>query len=134
MPAYFIVFRDEMKNADQYEAYRPKAVASFAGHDAKGPVANGALTPLEGAAPDGVVVLEFPTVEAAKAWYNSPAYQAAVKILGDGELTKKLKITAHRFSQSALAKIEKCGGQAIVIPGKKPVVKGVAKHAAKPVK
>ena len=78
MPAYFIVFRDEMKNADQYEAYRPKAVASFAGHDAKGLVANGAVTPLEGAAPDGVVVLEFPTVEAAKAWYNSPAYQAVL--------------------------------------------------------
>ena len=53
-----------------------------------------------------------------------------LKILGDGELTKKLKISAHRFSQSALAKIEKAGGQAIVLEGKKPVVKGVAKEAA----
>jgi large subunit ribosomal protein L15 len=50
-----------------------------------------------------------------------------VKILGDGELTKKLQVTAHRFSQSALAKIEKAGGKAVVLPGKKPVVKGVAK-------
>ena len=50
-----------------------------------------------------------------------------LKILGDGELTKKLKISAHRFSQSALEKIEKAGGEAIVLPGKKPVVKGVAK-------
>ena len=78
MPAYFVLFRDEMKNAEQYAAYGPKAVASFAGHDVKGLVANGALTPLEGAAPDGVVVLEFPTVEAAKAWYHSPAYQAVI--------------------------------------------------------
>ena len=46
-----------------------------------------------------------------------------LKVLGDGELTKKLKISAHRFSQSALEKIEKAGGEAIVLPGKKPVVK-----------
>ncbi len=54
-----------------------------------------------------------------------------LKILGNGELTKKLKISANRFSSSALAKIEKAGGQAIVLPGKKPVVKGQAKTATK---
>ena len=52
-----------------------------------------------------------------------------LKILGGGSLTKKLKIAAHRFSGSALAKIEKAGGQAIILPGKRPVVKGVAKKA-----
>jgi large subunit ribosomal protein L15 len=35
-----------------------------------------------------------------------------VKILGDGELTKKLTVTAHRFSASARAKIEQAGGTA----------------------
>ena len=40
-----------------------------------------------------------------------------LKILGDGELTKKLKISAHRFSASAKEKIEKAGGEAIVLPG-----------------
>ena len=39
----------------------------------------------------------------------------AVKILGDGELTKKLTVTAHRFSKGAVAKIEKAGGKAVVI-------------------
>ena len=38
----------------------------------------------------------------------------AVKILGTGEITRALKITATRFSDSAKAKIEKAGGQAIV--------------------
>ena len=37
-----------------------------------------------------------------------------VKILGDGELSRALKITAAKFSESAKAKIEKAGGQAIV--------------------
>ena len=34
----------------------------------------------------------------------------AVKILGDGELTKGLRVSAHRFSKSAIAKIEAAGG------------------------
>jgi large subunit ribosomal protein L15 len=33
-----------------------------------------------------------------------------VKILGDGELTRKLTVTAHRFSASAVQKIEAAGG------------------------
>jgi uncharacterized protein (DUF1330 family) len=41
-------------------------------------VVYGTLEAVEGAAPDGVIVLQFPTVEDAKAWYNSPAYQAAL--------------------------------------------------------
>ena len=44
-----------------------------------------------------------------------------LKILGDGNLTKKLKVSAHRFSESAKAKIAEAGGEAIVIPGKTPV-------------
>lgn len=38
-----------------------------------------------------------------------------LKILGDGELTKKLTVTAHRFSKGAVEKIEKAGGKAIVL-------------------
>ena len=53
-----------------------------------------------------------------------------LKILGEGELTKKLKISAHRFSQSALTKIEKSGSQAIVLEGTKPLVKGPGKKGA----
>jgi large subunit ribosomal protein L15 len=38
-----------------------------------------------------------------------------VKVLGFGELTKKLNVTAHRFSASARAKIEAAGGTATLI-------------------
>jgi large subunit ribosomal protein L15 len=34
-----------------------------------------------------------------------------VKILGDGEITTKIAITAHKFSKTAVAKIEKSGGK-----------------------
>ena len=46
-----------------------------------------------------------------------------LKILGDGQLTKKLTVSAHRFSKSAREKIEQAGGQVVVLPGKAPVVK-----------
>jgi large subunit ribosomal protein L15 len=42
-----------------------------------------------------------------------------IKILGDGELTKKLQVSAHAFSASAKAKIEAKGGACEVI-GSKP--------------
>jgi large subunit ribosomal protein L15 len=38
-----------------------------------------------------------------------------VKVLGNGALTKKLNVTAHRFSASARAKIEQAGGTATEI-------------------
>lgn len=50
-----------------------------------------------------------------------------LKVLGNGELTKALKVSAHRFSKSAIEKIQKAGGEAIVLPGKKPVVKNKQK-------
>lgn len=40
--------------------------------------------------------------------------ETALKVLGDGEITRALKVTAAKFSESAKAKIEKAGGQAIV--------------------
>jgi large subunit ribosomal protein L15 len=40
---------------------------------------------------------------------------ATIKVLGDGKLTKKLEVSAHVFSKSALEKIEKAGGKAIVV-------------------
>ncbi len=46
-----------------------------------------------------------------------------LKVLGDGTLTKALKISAHRFSRSALEKIQQAGGEAIVLPGRAPVVR-----------
>jgi len=39
---------------------------------------------------------------------------ALLKVLGDGEITRALKVTATKFTASAKEKIEKAGGQAIV--------------------
>lgn len=46
-----------------------------------------------------------------------------IKILGNGDLSKKLTVSAHRASKTATEKIEKAGGTITLLPGKKPVVK-----------
>lgn len=52
-----------------------------------------------------------------------------LKILGEGQLTKRLKVVAHRFSKTALEKIQQAGGEAVVLPGKKPVPRNKRKAA-----
>jgi large subunit ribosomal protein L15 len=53
-----------------------------------------------------------------------------VKVLGQGELKKKLTVTAHAFSASAREKIEKAGGTANAL--REPVVKKKRTRKAKP--
>jgi len=48
----------------------------------------------------------------AKAGLVRPGIKT-LKILGDGEITRALKVTAQKFTGSAKAKLEKAGGQAI---------------------
>jgi large subunit ribosomal protein L15 len=51
-----------------------------------------------------------------------------VKVLGQGELTKQLTVTAHRFSRSAVEKIEAAGGTVIRL--REPVEKKRKRHKA----
>ena len=43
-----------------------------------------------------------------------------LKVLGDGEIKKKLTVSAHRFSASAKAKIEGAGGSVATLAAKTP--------------
>ena len=43
------------------------------------------------------------------------ANASLLKVLGTGELTRAVTVSAHRFSDAAKAKIEKAGGKAIVL-------------------
>jgi uncharacterized protein (DUF1330 family) len=47
---------------------------------------------LEGPAPDGLLILEFPDAKAARAWYDSPEYQEAVLLRKQGAEYRALLI------------------------------------------
>ena len=41
--------------------------------------------------------------------------RSRIKVLGDGELTKKLQVNAHKYSKAAHEKILSCGGEAKIV-------------------
>jgi uncharacterized protein (DUF1330 family) len=80
MPAYVIVETD-IHDPEQYEQYKTASPAAVAGGGGRFVVRGGELAVLEGDwEPTRLVVLEFEDLEAAKRWYDSPAYQDAKKL------------------------------------------------------
>ncbi|WP_408871964.1 DUF1330 domain-containing protein [Gluconacetobacter tumulicola] len=79
MTAYIVFTRESTSDQAELDAYSQTVAPTFEGHPLKVLAAYGAQEVLEGTAPEGVVILEFPTVEAARAWYDSPAYQTVVQ-------------------------------------------------------
>ena len=58
-----------------------------------------------------------------------PKLSVDVKVLGEGELTKKLTVSAHGFSKSAVEKIEAAGGTVTWLRGE-PVEQKKKRHKA----
>lgn len=69
------------------------------------------------------------TPEALKATGLIGKLSIDVKVLGEGELTKKLSVSAHGFSKSAIEKIEAAGGSITWLRGE-PVKKKRKRHKA----
>ncbi len=79
MVAYVVFTREKMRNSEEYERYRQTSRLANAAHHLKPLAVYGKLESLEGPAPEGAVILEFPTMEAARNYYHSAAYQEAAK-------------------------------------------------------
>lgn len=79
MPAYVIFTRESTTDQAELDAYAALVPAARVGHDMTARVRYGAFEMLEGDPIEGCVVLEFPTMDAARDWYRSPAYQEAAQ-------------------------------------------------------
>ncbi len=87
MPAYVLVQGGPILNAEAYETYKNMTPSSISAHGGRFLVRGGLMEQLEGEnGAERVVILEFPTMERARAWYNSPEYQAA-KAVREGAAT-----------------------------------------------
>jgi uncharacterized protein (DUF1330 family) len=85
MPAYIIVYREtpisDPESIAEYSRRNRDASAEFQAQFGMKPLAiYGNSEAPEGANPDGIVLLEFPDMAAAKAWYESPAYQDVIPL------------------------------------------------------
>jgi uncharacterized protein (DUF1330 family) len=77
----YVIADIEVTDPAAYETYRPLAGASVAKFGGRFAVRGGTIDLLEGnPAPTRIVVIEFPSLAAARRWYDSPEYQEALKI------------------------------------------------------
>ncbi|MGF7147743.1 uncharacterized protein (DUF1330 family) [Sphingomonas zeicaulis] len=77
MTVYVVATREKTTDAEEFAKYGPAAAAAGAGHPITPLAFYGKLDVLEGAPIEGAVILSFPDEAAARAWYESPDYQAA---------------------------------------------------------
>jgi uncharacterized protein (DUF1330 family) len=77
MSAYVVFIRDKTLDAAEFAQYAQKAPNARTGHDISRVAFYGQMEVLEGPPAEGVAILRFPDMAAAKAWYDSPAYQEA---------------------------------------------------------
>jgi len=74
MSAYAVFIRDQTLDQAEMDLYSAKVGPTFKGHPVEILAAYGPHVTLE-----GVVIAKFPSIEAARAWYDSPVYQEVVK-------------------------------------------------------
>ncbi|HBN9703298.1 TPA: DUF1330 domain-containing protein [Pseudomonas aeruginosa] len=79
MSAYVIFTREHTTDAAELQRYAQEAPAAREGHDVTRLAFYGQLEVLEGPPIEGAVILRFPDMAAARAWYASPTYQAALQ-------------------------------------------------------
>ncbi len=76
--AAYVVVEIEVHDPVRYDDYKKLAPPSIAAYGGKYIARGGKTETLEGDwAPKRLVILEFPTLEQAKKWHDSPEYRAA---------------------------------------------------------
>lgn len=79
MSAYIVYVRDRITDPEEFRKYEESAPAASVGHPSTPLAFYGAVETLEGAPVDGAVILEFSTLADARAAYENPLYQEALK-------------------------------------------------------
>jgi len=92
--AAYVISEVEILDRSLIDEYRSLAEATIAKHGGRYLVRGGAIESLESNwQPKHIVIVEFPTMEQAREWYNSPEYAEALKVR-QGALNRKLILVA----------------------------------------
>lgn len=75
VPAYAFAYLRDVDLNEEVVDYIQRIEATMAPYDGRFIVHGGRLVPAEGEWDGDVVVIAFPSLGAARAWYDSPAYQ-----------------------------------------------------------
>ena len=84
MAAYIVFIKEREHDAAAMADYAAKAGPTLGGHTARPLAYYGPIETLEGPEAGGCVIIEFPDMDAARAWYRSDAYQEARRVRFQG--------------------------------------------------
>jgi uncharacterized protein (DUF1330 family) len=88
--AAFLISDVTVRDSQAFQIYRTRAAASITKHGGKYLVRGGEFQVLEGSwSPRTIIIVEFPSMELAKAWYRSPEYAFALEVR-DAALNRNL--------------------------------------------
>ncbi len=76
MPAYAVAVVRETRFGEEIKQYLQRIDETLAPFSGKFRIHGGPYEPLEGAWSGDLVVIEFPSMEQARSWYESDAYRA----------------------------------------------------------
>ena len=99
MSAYVVFTREKTLDAQELTTYSKNLPATLAGHEVKVLALNGSHEDLEGPSTEGTVILEFPSIEGAKAWYNGSPYREVREHRFKGALYRVTLIEKVRSQQ-----------------------------------
>jgi uncharacterized protein (DUF1330 family) len=92
----YILAEIDVSDPARFDTYRPLAAAAIGKYDGRYLVRGGEPRTLEGSRQlKRTVLLEFPSPERAMAFYNSPEYQAALKIRLESSTAELFVLTGH---------------------------------------
>lgn len=80
VPGYALAYLREVDLGEPVLDYLQRIDATLAAYDGRFLVHGGRLVPLEGEWDGDLVVIGFPSLGAAQAWYDSPDYQAILPL------------------------------------------------------
>jgi uncharacterized protein (DUF1330 family) len=91
--AGYIIVDVQITDPEAYERYKATVPATLAAYGGKFLVRGGRAETLEGDwEPSRIVVLEFESVEKAKAWWGSQAYAAPKQLRQSASVTKMIVV------------------------------------------
>jgi uncharacterized protein (DUF1330 family) len=91
--ASYIVADIEIADPYEYQTYAKQTAATIERYGGKFVVRGGEPETLEGDwKTKRLVIIEFPSIEQAKAWYNSPEYSAIIGIRHHSAISKMLLV------------------------------------------
>ncbi|WP_027780412.1 DUF1330 domain-containing protein [Paraburkholderia caledonica] len=95
MTAYVVIVREQTLDGKSLGRYRELAPLARHVHPVTPIAFYGEHEALEGASAEGVAILSFPTMTAARAWYASDEYQAALPHRLKGSVSRVLLVAGN---------------------------------------